>query len=112
MFTIQRGNPVSKTITITYSDGTPYDLTGKTIFFTVKNKSDNNSDDSDALIEKDITTHSHADAGESLLELTAAQTDIPLGDYECDFKIYSGSVNINTSKDIFEVVEIVTKRTS
>ena len=49
MITIQRRNPYSATLTVTDSDGNAYDLTGITVFFTVKNKTDHEDDDDAAV---------------------------------------------------------------
>jgi hypothetical protein len=113
MFTIQRGNPVSKEIRITYSDGTAFDLTDYTIFFTAKGSTDNSDNDNKAVIKKDITSHTTPVSGISLLTLTAAQTLIAEGEYKCDFKIYnSAGVNVNTARDILKVERNVTERTA
>lgn len=109
---IQRGNPCSKMITVTNASGNPYDLTGKTIFFTVKKATDNSGTDADAVIKKDITSHINASGGITTLDLTAAQTDIILGDYLWDMRIYSGSplVQMNSDSGICNIIEIITNR--
>jgi hypothetical protein len=113
MIKIKKGNPVNKSIYFKYSDGTAYDLTSKTIFFTAKNKRDVTDNDDLAVIKKDITSHTHADAGESSLVLTTAQTDIALGEYKCDFKIFdSNGVNVNTCTEILKIESKVTIRTA
>jgi len=81
------GNATSRTITITAS-GSPVDLTGKTVIFTVKKQADiNDANDDNAIIRKTITTHSNPSVGETLLELSAADTTIPEGTYYADFRI-------------------------
>lgn len=111
---IKRGNPYNATITVTNASGNPYDLTGKTLFFTVKRATDNSSNDGDAVITKDITSHTNASGGITTLELTATQTDIILGDYNWDLRIYAGSplVQLNTTSGACNIVEIITKRIS
>ena len=111
---IQRGNPYNATITVTNASGTAYDLTGKTVFFTVKKATDISINDTAAVITKDITTHTNAIGGITTLALTAIQTDIVPGDYDWDIRIYAGSplVQINTTKGTCEVEKIITKRTS
>ena len=110
--TIQRGNPYNAAITVTNASGNAYDLTGKTVFFTVKRATDNASDDSGAVITKDITSHTNASGGITTLALTASQTDIVLGDYNWDLRIYDDSplVQLNSTKGVCEIVEIITKR--
>ena len=110
--TIQRGNPYNATITITDSSGNPYNLTGKTVFFTVKKSTDSAGDDSGALITKDITSHTNASGGITALSLLSAQTDIVLGDYVWDLRVYDDSplVQMNTVSGTCVIEEIVTKR--
>ena len=110
MITIQRRNPYIATLTVTDSDGNAYDLTGITVFFTVKNKTDHEDDDAAAVITKDITVHTDAAGGITTLALTAVDTDVNLGDYKYDIRLYSGSVQLNSTRDICSIVDIVTKR--
>jgi hypothetical protein len=112
--TIKRGNPYNATITVTNASGNPYDLTDKTVFFTVKKATDTGTDDSVAVITKDITSHTNASGGITTLDLTAAQTDIVLGDYNWDLRIYAGSplVQMNTTSGICNIIETITKRIS
>lgn len=111
--TLQRGNPVTKTITFTDVNGDPYDLTGLTVLFTVKHKNDLAQNDDDALIVIDIDTHTDEENGITELELSETDTDIPIGTYKWDLRLYSyGTLQVNTDKGICEVVEVVTKRTS
>jgi hypothetical protein len=112
--TIYKGNPYAGTMTVTDSAENVYDLTGKIVFFTVKNFDDEDSDDADALITKDITSHTNPTAGITVLELTASQTNIAKGDYKYDLRIYQASplVQLNSVQGLLTVKEIVTKRTS
>lgn len=109
---IQKGNPHTTTITFTNSDGTPYSLTGKTVLFTVKSKTDYTDDDSDALITKSITEHTSPSTGVTTLSLTAEETNIARGTYKGDLRIYAESVQVNSDTFDVKVSDIVTKRTS
>ena len=112
--TIKRGTPYSATVVFT-DDMTaePLNLTGKTVFFTVKKYGQHNAtDDSTYLIKKDITTHTDPANGETTLVLTAVQTNIPAGTYAYDYKVYVSGVNINTDTGICIVEDIVTVRTT
>lgn len=114
---IQRGNPYAAVIKITdttVSPITPYDLTGKTVFFTMKRPDDNSDNDNSAVIKKNITEHTlPTTAGETTLRLSAEETLRPVGTYKCDIKIYSQEgVQLNSSKFMAELIDIVTKRTS
>lgn len=65
-----RGDTGRVDITVTGEDGTPYDLTGATLFLTVKNAF--SDADSAAVIRKEVTAHDDATAGESHFDLTTA----------------------------------------
>ena len=90
--------------------GTAIDITGDTIFFTVKiNKTDS---DDDALIKKDITTHTDPTEGESQISLSTTDTTIAAGEYYFDIKRLHGS-NINTIVNgVFRAYQDVTTRIS
>jgi hypothetical protein len=110
--TIQKGNPYNGTITVTDSAGVAYDLTGKTIFFTVKKQDNEDTDDTNAVITKDITVHTDPTHGITVLALTAIQTNIVEGDYKYDLRIYKSVplTQLNSISGICEVTKIVTKR--
>ena len=106
---IQRGNAYSAVLTFTDKSQTPnvpYDLTGKTIRFTVKKNSDLRDDDDEALITKDWSTHTTPLSGITSLDLTNVQTAIPIGDYKYDFKIDG----ICTQTGDCKVVRVITTR--
>jgi len=62
-----RGDSGRLDVTVTQSDGTAYDLTGSTLFLTVKNALADA--DSLAVIRKEVTSHDGAEAGESHFEI-------------------------------------------
>jgi hypothetical protein len=62
-----RGDSGRLDVTVTQSDGTAYDLTGSTLFLTVKNAL--TDADSAAVIRKEVTAHDDATAGESHFEI-------------------------------------------
>jgi hypothetical protein len=66
-----RGDSGRLDVTVTQSDGTAYDLTGCTLFLTVKNSL--TDADSAAVIRKEVTSHDAPLAGESHFEI--ATTD-------------------------------------
>jgi hypothetical protein len=66
-----RGDSGRLDVTVTQSDGTAYDLTGATLFLTVKNSL--TDADSAAVIRKEVTAHDASEAGESHFEI--ATTD-------------------------------------
>jgi hypothetical protein len=62
-----RGDSGRLDVTVTQSDGTAYDLTGATLFLTVKNSL--TDADSAAVIRKEVTAHDAPLAGESHFDL-------------------------------------------
>jgi hypothetical protein len=111
MFTIIRGDDV--TIPVTFSDdaGQAINITGATVFFTVK--SDLSDTDDDAVIAKTITTHSNASQGQTTITLTANDTLIDAGKYYWDLQIKDSAGKItSTLADTLEVKLDVTRRTA
>lgn len=111
---IKRGTIYTATLTITNSvTGLPYDITGKTVFFTVKKPGEHNAtDDSTYIIKKDITVHSAPTSGQTTLSLTATDTNVACGSYVWDCKVYVAGTNLNTDTGVCIVEDTVTKRTS
>ena len=107
---IQKGNPSSVTITVTDANNVPLDLTGRTVFFTVKNRDDYSDDDALALITETITVHSDPTNGITTCPLSAVQTDIEAKIYKADVRVYGEGFQSNTVSFYVEVEEIVTKR--
>jgi hypothetical protein len=62
-----RGDSGRLDVTVTQSDGAAYDLTGCTLFLTVKNSL--TDADSAAVIRKEMTSHDDATAGEAHFDL-------------------------------------------
>lgn len=112
MIQINRGDAASIPVEITYdSDGTAYNLTGKTVFFTVKRWEDKRSDDNEAVISKNITSHSAPASGQTTIELLASDTDISPGTYKYDIQVEGADGKpISTITDKFIVYDDVTKR--
>ena len=62
-----RGDSGRLDVSVTQSDGTAYNLTGATLFLTVKNAL--TDADSAAVIRKEVTTHDDPEEGESHFDL-------------------------------------------
>jgi hypothetical protein len=108
---VQKGNAYSRQIVVTKTINdieSAYDLTDKTLLFTLKSLADKSINDDNALIKKTITNHTYADAGLSLLLLTATDTNIPCGRYRCDIRIVE--MDSNTETFYIDIVDIVTIR--
>lgn len=84
------------------------DLTGCTVFFTVKRNLEDT--DNEALIKKDITTFTSATTGELSIPFLATDVDY-VGDFYYDLKIkYSNNLIESVLTDKFILVEHTTKR--
>ncbi len=94
------------------SNGDDLPLSDGTVFFTV-NAAENPSDDTDAVISKNVTDHTDAAGGVSTISLSASDTNITPGDYYYDvqFKDSSGSVTSSAAGELTVVADI-TRRTS
>jgi C4-dicarboxylate transporter len=110
---IIRGDTYNMPITFKNDDGSVVNLTGTTIFFTVKPKGNSKSDDTDAVISKTITVHTDPTAGKSMLVLASSDTAIPNGEYAFDFQLKTLGGDIHsTAKGAFIVQNDITKRTT
>lgn len=108
---VVRGDDVTLNLTFKDEDGDAINITGYTIFFTVKERL--GDIDADALISKSTTTHSNPTGGISSLELTASETNLDEGLYYFDFQLKTSAGKINsTTRDVFEVSRDVTIRTT
>lgn len=108
---IIRRDDVTFDLTFTDVDGDPIDLTGATVFFTVKKKLSDADDD--AVIEKEITSFDDPDSGIATLILSATDTNIPAKNYVFDIQLKTADNKISSSLSAnFFVSQDVTIRTS
>jgi hypothetical protein len=90
-----------KTLTLTFKDstGTTINITGYSIFFTVKDKLSytDDSSDSDSIISSLVTSHTHATSGISELTILNSQTStVTPGKYIYDIQLKDSSSKILT----------------
>ena len=80
----------------------------------MKKSTDILTTDAEAVITKDIVTHTSASGGITTLALTATQTDIVPGDYNWDLRVYDDSplVQMNTTSGACVITDVITKRIS
>lgn len=79
-------------LTISFKDGDlAQNITGWTIFFTLKNNIDDA--DADAVISKDVTQHTSPTAGVTQILLTAAETTDLNGSYYYDIQ-YKDTIGV------------------
>ncbi len=107
-----RGDTREYTLTFVDGAGDAINITGWTIFFTLKEK-ESDADD-DAKIKKDITSHSDPTAGETKFTLEASETDDLEGrNYYYDIQAKKTNDDIITvTKGRVRVLIDVTIRTS
>lgn len=109
--TIIRGDSAEIDVKFEDADGVAIDLTGKAVFFTVKEiDSIDGDDDTNAKISKKITVHTDQTAGETKITLTSEETDLIPKDYFYDLQVVNGTDVISTTKDVLEILQDVTKR--
>jgi hypothetical protein len=108
---LYRGDTKHYPLTFTDSNNAPIDITGWTVFFTVKT---NLSDaDLSAVLQKTITTHTAPTSGQTQIDLSSTDTDALNGDYYYDIQIKTVSGDITTVlSGSFKVAPDVTRRTS
>ena len=102
-----------KTINLQFNDstGSAIDITGWTVRFTVKDKSDLDNNDTKAVIKKDVTSHSDPTNGQTSVTLTDTDTSIEpqLYKYDIKFETATGSETTFIEGD-FKVLSGVTNR--
>jgi hypothetical protein len=107
-----RGDDVTLNATFKDENGTAINITGYTVFFTVKNNYTSTTDDN-ALISKTVTSHSDPTNGQTTITLSNTDTNLDEGNYFYDFQTKDGSNKISsTSRGTFTVSLDVTRRTS
>ena len=108
---IQQGTKVDLGVKFFTKNSLPVDLTGKTVLFTIKKRSDISINDDNAILKKDITSHIDPEKGITLISLTPDDTLIPFGIYDCDFRINTtGEDPVNTPIFQINIVKTITKR--
>ena len=114
--TIYRGDDKTFNLAFTDGDGVGIDITGWTIFFTLKNARvfQDDTNDTDALIEKTVTSHSDPTIGLSAFSIGASDTSsLTPKTYVFDIQIKDSGGNIKTIiKGDFVLSADVTRRTS
>jgi hypothetical protein len=105
-----KGDTFDLSVSFTNENGVPIDITGATVFFTVKRNLEDT--DAQALINKTVTSHTAPTQGTTSVTFNASDVDY-VGEFFYDFKIKDLSnkiVSIFSNK--FILVQNVTRRTS
>lgn len=109
---IKRGTPFLAAITITKLDGTPQNLLGVVVLFTVRSLTDKANTDDGALITQEVTDHYEPQNGRTYIHLSDTQTAIPAGTYIGDVRAMGIGLQQNTDPFLVEIEPIITTRTS
>lgn len=100
------GDTWQRTVNFTDDAGAPLDISGSTLYFTVKDS----PSDSLKRISKVVTAHTSPILGETLVEIaTEDWADCPAGQYEYDMQIsFSDGRKFTVLRGIFSVIEEIT----
>lgn len=111
-----RGDTRTLSIQINNSDGTAYNLTGCTVFFTLNASKTPGEDatDSTAALKTSTSSFSTPSSGLATLTLTSTLTAaLAEGTYYYDIQLKDGSGNITSlGRNTFRVIDDITTRTS
>jgi hypothetical protein len=111
-FAFNRGDDFDLNVTFKDSAGAAIDITGCTVFFTMK--SDPEDADADAVVEKTVTIHTDPAHGITLVSLDHSDTDLLKGRYYYDLQLVDDVTHVvhSTRAGVCEVYEDITRRTS
>lgn len=114
VITIARGDTKLFDFTFTNTDGSPLDITGYKIYFTVRERGSLRSlttnSDTDAVISKTVDTFDAPETGVCSVELTKEDTDVTPKKYAYDIQIKDDGGGITTVViDDFIVLADVTR---
>ena len=88
------------------------DITGYTLFFTAKSALPTGNDDSDAVIEVEVTEHTDPTNGITVIPLSATDTNITPGTYYYDIQLVKDGNVISIPPRKLIVGYDITRRTS
>lgn len=111
-FKIKRGDDISIKLTYQDANGTALDLTGSTVFFTVKYEIDNDVTDANAIIKETVTVHTDPTNGITHIPISKSDTDnAAIGVYIGDVQIVDVSNDVSSSQTFpVEITADVTRR--
>ena len=105
---IARNSVKTYSLTFTDSSGDVIDITGWTVYFTVRAT---NTDQGSALIEKSVSVHSDPTNGQTSITLTLTDTDQTAGTYYYDFRYKTDANTVKTIQygryDIYQNITLV-----
>lgn len=99
----------SYSIPVTFSG---VDLTGSTVFFTIKPALTNDAGDTTAVLTIEVTSHDDPTNGHTIIPLSNTDTEIEPGEYYYDLQIKNGSTITSIPARKCKIYADVTRRTS
>jgi hypothetical protein len=93
-FEMDQGDDETIVLTRQAADDTPLDISGYTFHLTIKR--DESDADTDAALQKTVTTHTNPGNGETELELSASETDGLAGSYHYEVREETAAGIVNT----------------
>lgn len=109
---IKRGDQFTKEIVFTDNIGEPIDITWCTVYFTIREEGSVwDNDDTNALIQKDVTSHTDAVNGKTSVFLSSTDTDQDIWSYLWEVQIKFPNNDIrSTDTATVNIVQDLTKR--
>jgi hypothetical protein len=103
------GDTKGYNFTFTTDTGMRKDITGWTVYFTVKHRTSDSDDD--ALLTKDVSSHDKPTEGETSFVLSSTETAVEPGVYVYDMQVKRDTNTVTTfMKGTIEFTEEVTQR--
>ena len=110
---VDRGRSKDYRLTFKDSSGNAINITGYTVFMTVKLNFDTDETDSQAIISKTVTSHTDPTNGITTISLSDSDTTIDVKDYYYDMTFKDTSDKIHSIQEgKFEVSNAVTNRSA
>jgi hypothetical protein len=107
-----RGDDITINATFKDENGTAINITGYTVFFTVKDNYTSTTD-TDALISKTVTSHTNPTQGITQITISDTENNLDEGEYYYDFQLKDTSDKISsTTRGAFIVTFDITRRIS
>lgn len=108
---IFRGDDVTIKVTVKDSDGNAIDITGYTFWLTAKKQEDDT--DANAVMQKEVTSHTDEENGKTAIELSNSDTDVDVESYYYDIQMKDDSDKITTLvKGTMNVKQDITSTTT
>lgn len=107
--TIIKRDSISFRLTCKDSCGNAIDITGYTVYFTVKSLANISSGDNTATIQKIVTSHTDPESGITHIALTSTDTNVDAGTYYYDIQIKTTTGAISSCvKGQIEIIQDIT----